>query len=142
MTDMIEEIAQAIASSFNYDHRRDDVVAAARTVIALLSPSRVREDALEEAAKVAESHRDERSNRAALIAAAIRALKGQPSPAQGAAEGWKLVPVEPTEAMIRALDAMLHDHWPNARKMAVAAHAAMLAAAPEPHTSAKRAIQE
>lgn len=39
-----------------------------------------------------------------------------------------LVPRQPTEAMIRALDAGLHDKWPNARAMALAAWEAMLSA--------------
>lgn len=43
---------------------------------------------------------------------------------------WRLVPVEPTEEMVRGLDKGLHEHWPTAEKMARAAHAAMLRAAP------------
>lgn len=36
---------------------------------------------------------------------------------------------EPSEAQIRAVDAALHEHWPNARKMAVAMHYALIDAA-------------
>ena len=41
-----------------------------------------------------------------------------------------MVPREPTEAMIKALDAELHEHWPDARSMAINAYRAMLSAAP------------
>lgn len=36
---------------------------------------------------------------------------------------------EPTEAQIIAVDRACHEHWPNARKMAVAMQAAMIDAA-------------
>src|SRR5687767_3548124 len=39
---------------------------------------------------------------------------------------------EPTEAQIRAVDAAAHEHWPNARKMAVAMVEAIVDAAGKP----------
>ena len=40
--------------------------------------------------------------------------------------GFVLVPKHPTEAMIRAVDKAAMERWPNARKMAVAMHAAIV----------------
>ena len=42
--------------------------------------------------------------------------------------GCVVVPREPTEAVIRAVDAAAMDKWPNARAMAIAMHKAMIAA--------------
>ena len=39
--------------------------------------------------------------------------------------------MEPTEKMVKAVDAAAHDHWPNARKMANGMMQAMLTAALE-----------
>jgi hypothetical protein len=61
-----------------------------------------------------------------LATAALKAIE---------AAGMRVVPVEPSEAVIRAVDAACHDHWPNARKMAVAMHAVIIAAAQEDSTS-------
>jgi len=52
------------------------------------------------------------------------------------------VPAEPTEAMIAALDRGLHEHWPNARAMALGAWKLMIAAAPVPPPSGKEVRQE
>ena len=41
-------------------------------------------------------------------------------------DGWRPVPREPSEAQIRAVDAALHEKWPNARAMAVAADRALV----------------
>jgi len=43
-------------------------------------------------------------------------------------QGFVIVPREPSEAMIRAVDVALHERWPNARLMAVAAYVAMILA--------------
>ena len=43
-------------------------------------------------------------------------------------KAW-VAPVEATEGMIRQIDSMLHEHWPNARKMAHAAWTALRLAA-------------
>lgn len=71
-----------------------------------------------------------------------RAISGAPFPSQASLRkarailttikqsGYAIVPVEADEATIRAVDKACHEHWPNARRMAVAMHAAMLSAAP------------
>lgn len=54
-------------------------------------------------------------------------------PAEPAKDGWRMVPVEPTMAMLEAVDGVgLHDSRMVARGMAVNAYSAMLAAAPQP----------
>ena len=45
--------------------------------------------------------------------------------------GFAVVPVELSEKQFRAVDAAVHDHWPNARKMAASVWSAMIRAAQE-----------
>ncbi len=42
------------------------------------------------------------------------------------AKGLVIVPREPSEARLRAVDAAIHNDWPNAKKMALAAYNAAL----------------
>lgn len=65
--------------------------------------------------------------------AARAALASAAAPAQGVPEGWKLVPVEPTEFMEGAGAGAVSEsfmHGKNVAKMAVEAYRAMLAATP------------
>lgn len=66
---------------------------------------------------------------AALLREWIAKSATLPNPASGG--DFVLVPREPTEAMIRAVDKAAMERWPNARKMAEAMHAAILAVAAE-----------
>jgi len=45
------------------------------------------------------------------------------------AAGYAIVPREPTEATIRAVDVQAHVHWPNSRKMAAAMYDTIIAEA-------------
>lgn len=72
------------------------------------------------------------------MGAALEAAAAIPTPAEGEVAGWKLVPVEPTEAMIRVAipmyDAMLPEsEWP----FTVNLYRNMLAIAPKPPSTPK-----
>lgn len=129
--DRIRAALEAVASDgWSGDATAVGIDEAVAAVAALLSPAR--DQVLEEAAKRAQSFKDYEAGagwNAACdhVAAAIRALKGQPSPAHGVPEGWKLVPVEITEDMAVAMECEFstEGQW-----------RAALAAAPEPLTSA------
>lgn len=66
------------------------------------------------------------------------ALSSQPprDEAKEVPEGWKLVPVEPTEELFEAMDRALRDPMPDTWRRV---YAAMLAAAPNPDTLTRKA---
>ena len=67
--------------------------------------------------------------------AAILTSNSGAQPAPSVREGWKLVPIEPTEAMLRAMtDPFVAINGDN-RKAFESAYTAMLAAAPKPEAT-------
>ena len=103
-----------------------------------MTPLQAWQAAIEAAAKVAYDmmayHFDMRIRDARKLAKTIRSLKppAEISDAPGIPEEWKLVPVEPTQAMLDAVDSHVVGCCNMTDADAHAAYTAMLSAAPQP----------